>query len=115
MPEVPPNNTRWDRDGRRNEKYHFELSEEELTNIAACEGVKQEHPCKNPVFVCEACGNYGCAQEIAEKCTEQGFKNDKCLHCGKAGTRRPVMKNEFSALREKWEEGANPLHAETEP
>ena len=79
------------------------------------EGIKQEHPCKNPVFLCEDCGNYGCAQETADKCTEQGFKNDKCLHCGKVGTRSLVMKDEFSAVREKWDDSANPLHTETEP
>ena len=115
MPEIFPDNKRWERTGRRSEQHRVDLSEEELANAARCEGIKQEHPCKNLVFVCEDCGNYGCAQETADKCTEQGFKNDKCLHCGKVGTRSLVMKEEFAAVREKWDDSANPLHTETEP
>ena len=45
MPEVYPDNKRWDRDGRRSEKPRIDLSEEELAKAARCEGVKQEHPC----------------------------------------------------------------------
>jgi hypothetical protein len=99
VPEVPNNNTKWDRGGRLNEKVSIELTEEQQKNIAACDGIKREHPCKNPVFVCSHCGNYGCSQEIADKCTKQGFKNDKCLKCGNTGTRQPVMKDEYSALQ----------------
>lgn len=104
MPEVRPNNKFWIRGGHLNQKRHIELSEEERANIATCRGVKAGHPCKNPVFRCSECGNYGCAQEVAEKCTIQGFKNDKCLNCGREGTRIPVMEQELAKFIEAWEE-----------
>ena len=102
MPEVNPNNAMWKRAGRLNQKHHVDMTEEELINVASCEGIKHEHPCKNPIFRCSNCGNYGCAQEVAEKCSEQGFKNDKCLHCGKIGTRIPVMKYNLTAIQTEW-------------
>ena len=103
MPEVYPNNKYWQRGGRLNQKRSVDLSEKERENIAKCEGIKSSHPCKNPVFRCSVCGNYGCAQEVAEKCTEQGFKNDKCLNCGAVDSRIPVMENELARFIEEWE------------
>ena len=96
MPEVSPNNKRWLRGGRLNQKRHFEMTEDEKLNVASCLGEKDNHICKNPVFRCTQCGNYGCDQEFIDKCSEQGFKNDKCLYCSRIGTRIPVMKEEYA-------------------
>jgi hypothetical protein len=101
--EVLPNNELWRRGGKLNQKRHIELTDEEKANIAECDGIKHEHKCKNPTFRCSKCGNYGCSQEVPEKCTKQGFKNDICLNCGAAGTRIPVMKEELAAFVEAWE------------
>lgn len=103
MPEIPPNNTSWKRGMRLNQKRHFEMTEEEKEKVARCTGIKAEHPCKNPVFRCTECGNYGCDQEVIDKCTAQGFKNDKCLNCGAVGTRMPVMEDELAQYVEAWE------------
>jgi len=81
----------------------MDMSPEEKANIATCTGTKDSHPCKNPIFRCDACGNYGCDQEVLDKCTEQGFKNDKCLHCGSVGTRIPLMKQEMAEYITAWE------------
>ncbi|WP_373481438.1 hypothetical protein [Acetobacterium sp.] len=86
-----------------NQKRHMDMTAEEKANIATCTGKKDEHPCKNPVFRCLECGNYGCDQEILDKCTEQGFKNGKCLHCGATSTRIPVMKDEMAEFIAQWE------------
>ena len=103
MPEVVPNNKYWLRGGKLNQKRHIEMTEEEKENVAKCQGIKSDHPCKNPLFRCTHCGNYGCAQEVAEKCTEQGFKNDKCLNCGAVGTRLPIMSDEFAKFKAEWD------------
>ena len=103
MPKVFPNNKYWLRGGHMNQKRHINMTDEEKANIANCPGNKDEHPCKNPVFRCAECGNYGCDQEFLDKCSEQGFKNDKCLHCGEIGTRIPVMKEEFAKYIAEWE------------
>lgn len=79
------------------------MTEEEKEKVARCTGIKAEHPCKNPVFRCTECGNYGCDQEVIDKCTAQGFKNDKCLNCGAVGTRMPVMEDELAQYVEAWE------------
>ena len=103
MPELSRYNQIWRRGGRLNQKRHLEMTEEEKALVAKCDGIKHEHPCKNPVFRCSSCGNYGCAQEVADKCPAQGFKNDKCLHCGELGTRIPVMKKELADFKEAWD------------
>jgi len=103
MPEVRLYNKFWQRGGRLDQKRSMDLSEEEKAKIATCDGIKSNHPCKNPVFRCSECGNYGCAQEVAEKCTKQGFKNDKCLHCGGVDTRIPVMADELAEFIAAWE------------
>lgn len=103
MPEVYPFNKYWQRGGKLNQKRTVDLSEEEKAKIAKCTGTKSSHPCKNPVFRCSECGNYGCAQEVAEKCTAQGFKNDKCLNCGATDTRIPVMEDELAKFIAEWE------------
>jgi len=103
MPEVNPNNTFWKRGGHLNQKRHIDMTEEEKEHVAKCKGIKSGHPCKNPVFRCSACGNYGCAQEVTDKCSDQGFKNDKCLHCGAMGTRIPVMEDELAYYVTKWQ------------
>lgn len=102
--EILPNNDLWHRGGKLNQKRHLDLTEEEKLNIAECDGIKHDHKCKNPIFRCSKCGNYGCAQEVTEKCTNQGFKNDLCLNCGATGTRIPVMKDELAAYMVAWEE-----------
>lgn len=101
--EILPNNDLWHRGGKLNQKRHIELTEQEKANIAECDGIKHEHKCKNPTFRCSKCGNYGCSQEVPDKCTKQGFKNDICLNCGATGTRIPVMKDELAAFVEAWE------------
>lgn len=103
MPEVLPNNTRWRRGGKLNQKRHVEMTEEEKAHVAKCKGIKNEHPCKNPVFRCSECGNYGCCQEVTDKCTNQGFKNDKCLNCGAVDSRIPIMEDELADYIEQWE------------
>ena len=103
MPEVFPNNELWHRGGKLNQKRHIDMTEEEKAHVATCKGIKATHPCKNPVFRCSKCGNYGCAQEVFEKCTEQGFKNDQCVHCGSTGTRIPVMIDELEHYMSEWE------------
>ncbi|MFA9422887.1 MAG: hypothetical protein ACERLG_04880 [Sedimentibacter sp.] len=104
MPEVSPNNKLFPRGGvRLNNKRHIEMTEEEKANIALCQGIKATHQCKNPVFRCTECGNYGCVQEVAGKCTQQGFKNDKCLHCGAVGSLIPVMEDELEKFIKEWE------------
>lgn len=95
MPDVFDQTKFWYRGGKLNQKKHIDLTEAEKANIALCKGTKQNHPCKNPVFRCSECGNYGCSQEVADKCDAQAFKNDKCLQCGAVGTRIPVMKDEL--------------------
>ncbi|SHI87212.1 hypothetical protein [Parasporobacterium paucivorans] len=104
MPEVFPNNQLWHRGGvRLNIKPHLEMTEEEKAHVATCKGIKKEHICKNPIFRCSKCGNYGCVQEVAEKCTDQGFKNDICLQCGATGTFIPVMEDELERFKAEWE------------
>lgn len=78
------------------------MTDAEKVHIAWCEGIKSDHPCKNPIFRCAACGNYGCAQEVIDKCSAQGFKNDKCLQCGAVGSRIPVMKDQLDDIIAKW-------------
>jgi len=87
-----------------NQKRHFDLTAEEKENVESCRGIKEEHPCKNPVFRCLKCGYYGCDQEFVDKCSEQGFKNDKCLNCGSTDTRIPIMKEEFAKFVAEWAE-----------
>lgn len=82
----------------------IELTETEKAKVVTCTGDKDGHLCKNPVFKCSDCGNYGCDQEFAEKCSAQGFKNDKCLHCGGTGTRQPIFKGELEAVIAQWEQ-----------
>jgi len=102
MPAVFPNNSFWERGGRLNQKRHVDMTEEEKENVVKCDGVKSDHMCKNPVFRCKECGNYGCAQEVSDKCTKQGFKNDKCLQCGIIGSRIPVMEDEYDKVVSEW-------------
>jgi len=92
----------WLRSGLLNQKPHIDLTEAEKANVFNCIGIKEQHPCKNPVFRCTECGNYGCDQKFVDKCTEQGFKNDKCLNCGSQGTRIPLMKNEYEKYVEEF-------------
>jgi len=96
-------NTVWRRGGRLNQKRHVDMTEEEKAKVATCEGIKHEHPCKNPVFRCTNCGNFGCAQEVLDKCSAQAFKNDKCIQCGEMGTRIPVMEKELADFKAAWE------------
>jgi len=103
MPNIQPNNVHYQRGGRLNEKRHLEMTEDEKAHVATCTGNNMEHPCKNPIFRCSECGNYGCDQEVVDKCPDQGFKNDKCLHCGAVGTRIPVMKDELAIVISEWE------------
>ena len=102
--KTPSKRLHWLRGGRLNQKRHVDMTEEEKAKVATCRGEKAGHVCKNPVFRCTECGNYGCAQEVIDKCTEQGFKNDKCLNCGAANTRVPIMEDEFAKFIAEWEE-----------
>ena len=106
MARVLPNNKFWERGGRMNQKRHIEMTEEEKDKVARCPGKKGgiDHPCKNPIFRCTECGNYGCAQTEADICSEQGFKNDKCLNCGATGSRIPIMEDELEEYKALWNE-----------
>jgi len=86
-----------------NQKRHYEMTEEEKARVARCDGTKHEHKCKDPIFRCSECGNYGCDQVVSDKCSIQGFKNGKCLHCGAMETRIPVMVDELAKFMEDWE------------
>ena len=109
MPKVAPNNKHWVRGGSMNQKRHHDMTEAEKANITTCLGIKEEHVCKNPVFRCTECGNYGCDQEFAEKCSEQGFKNDKCLNCGVVGSLLPITKDEFAKYVAEWNKEEVPV------
>jgi hypothetical protein len=102
MPKMNPNIKSWRRGVRLNQKRHIDMTDEEKANIAHCSGIKNEHTCKNPVFRCSECGNYGCSQDVLNKCTEQGFKGDKCLNCSVTESLIPVMKDELPALIAQW-------------
>ncbi len=93
----------WMRNGHINQTHYLEMSEAEKVKIARCDGIKDNHPCKNPIFRCTECGNYGCEQTVIEKCTKQGFKNDKCLQCGKAGHMVPVLTDDLEKFIAEWE------------
>jgi hypothetical protein len=108
MPEISPDIKNWHRGGRLNQKRHLEMTEEEKKHIAHCEGIKNGHPCKKPIYRCTNCGNYGCDYEVVDKCPEQGFKNDKCLHCGEIGIRVPVMEEELEQVRMEWDKSYVP-------
>lgn len=103
MPKVNPNNKFWMRGGQLQQKRYIDMTEEEKANVARCKGIKDSHPCKKPIYGCSECGNYGCDNEVVDKCTWQGFKNDKCLHCGSTGTRIPVMEKDLAKYIEEWE------------
>lgn len=103
MPKVNLNNKFWMRGGHLHQKRYIDMTEEEKANVARCKGIKDSHPCKKPIFGCSECGNYGCDNEVVDKCTWQGFKNDKCLHCGSTGTRIPVMEKDLAKYIEEWE------------
>jgi len=102
MPKVFSNNEYWLRGGHMNQKRHIDIDGWREKNIACCPGDKDKHLCKNPVFRCSECGNYGCDQESLDKCSEQGFKNAKCLHCGVVGTQIPVMAEELAKYIAEW-------------
>lgn len=101
---VSPEFKRWMRGGKLNQKRSIDMTEEEKAKIALCTGTKAGHPCKNPMFRCSECGNYGCSQVEADKCTDQGFKADKCLQCGSMGTRIPLLKDEVEEYIARWNE-----------
>ena len=101
--EVLPNNELWHRGGKQSQKRPVNLTDTQKVNVALCDGSKKGHKCKNPVYVCSQCGNYGCVQEVAEKCSKQGFKNDHCLYCGAADTRIPVMEGQLPGIVAEWE------------
>jgi len=103
MPKVVPNNKFWMRGGHMNQKRYIDLTEDDKASVARCRGIKDAHPCKKPIFRCAECGNYGCDQEVVDKCSAQGFKNDKCLHCGVTGSRVPVMQKDFDMYVAQWE------------
>ncbi len=103
MPEVLGHNERYSRGGRRKDKSHVEMTAQEKEGAATCRGEKDKHLCKNPVFVCKECANYGCSQTTVEKCSEQGFKNDKCLNCGTKNNRVLVMEEEYDEIAANWE------------
>ncbi len=93
----------WMRNAHINQKHFVDLTSAEKDRIARCDGKKDSHPCKNPVFRCTECGNYGCDQIVADKCSKQGFKNGKCLQCGAAGHLVPVMEDELAKFIAEWE------------
>ncbi|OPX88008.1 MAG: hypothetical protein A4E53_02165 [Pelotomaculum sp. PtaB.Bin104] len=103
MPRVFPKNKFWLGSANLNQKRHADMTEEEKANVARCTGTKDEHPCKNPIYRCTVCGNYGCVQEIVNKCDQQGFKGEKCLHCGVTGNLVPVMVKELPKFIAEWE------------
>lgn len=80
-----------------------ELSEAELAKVGRCIGVKEKHPCKNIMFVCLKCGNYGCDQLDIDKCSEQAFKNSRCLHCGSLDNMSPIMADELEKYKQEWD------------
>ncbi|HWQ89177.1 MAG TPA: hypothetical protein VN374_04300 [Desulfitobacteriaceae bacterium] len=80
----------WLGNGHLSHKRHVDMTEEEIALIAQCTGEILGKPCRNHVYRCSVCGNYGCMQELIELCTEQGFNKDECLNCGATGSQIPV-------------------------
>jgi hypothetical protein len=48
---VIPNYQHWIRGGKIDPKKHIEMTQEELKHVALCKGIKDTHPCKNPLYV----------------------------------------------------------------
>jgi len=90
-----------------------ELTEAELAMVARCTGIKEKHPCKNMMFVCLKCGNYGCDQADIDKCSEQAFKNSKCLHCGSVDTMSHLMADKLEQYKQDWDKDYVPSVNET--
>lgn len=106
MPEIFKGTKFWLRQGKQSptQNKHMDMSKEARENALHCKGIKQSHPCKNPVYKCSHCGNYGCSQIVLEKCSRQGFKNDTCLSCGTQGHIIPVPEAEMDAYQKFWQE-----------
>ena len=53
----------------------------------ACQGKRTQRSgkCGSIVRVCKYCGSVGCEQSKEGACSNQVFRNGKCLKCGKAG------------------------------
>ncbi|HWQ88496.1 MAG TPA: hypothetical protein VN374_00810 [Desulfitobacteriaceae bacterium] len=81
----------WLGSGRLNHKRYADMSEEELAYIVECPGEIDGRPCRKHTFRCTVCGNYGCVQDVPNICTEQGFEKEKCLICGVANSRIPIL------------------------
>lgn len=103
MPRVFPNNKNTLKSKINARKHEADMTEEEKKNAASCRGMKQTHICKNPVYLCTECGNYGCNQNDIDVCTEQGFKNDKCMNCRVVGKIALIMESEYDEIRAEWE------------
>ena len=103
MPEIFRKDKFLQKNRHLNQKLHMDMTEEEKAKVARCRGRKSGHPCKDPIFRCLECGNYGCTQDIIDKCPEQGFKNGKCLQCGAVDSNIPVMLNELDQVITEWE------------
>ena len=104
MPEIHSASKFWLRGGKMSQKRPIEMAAEAKQQVVKCTGFKKEHPCKNPVFRCKKCGNYGCSQIVPDKCSRQGFKNDICLVCGTRDNRVPVTEQELEQYQNYWQE-----------
>jgi hypothetical protein len=103
-PEITNKSSLWKRvSANGNHHHHLEMTEEEKAHVARCFGIRKDHPCKNPIYRCSECGNYGCSQIFNDKCSEQAFKDNICVNCKAADTRIPVMEKELAAYKAEWE------------
>lgn len=103
MPEIYRKDKLLRKSRHTNHKRHVDLTEEAKAKATRCKGDRNTHPCKDPVFRCTVCGNFGCSQDMLEKCSAQGFKNAKCLHCGSVDSDVPIMEDELDHVTSVWE------------
>jgi hypothetical protein len=52
--------------------------------MASCQGKGRSTAiCNSVVYRCENCTNVGCDQVEANECSNQGFRSNSCLMCGR--------------------------------
>jgi hypothetical protein len=52
--------------------------------MASCQGKRRSTAiCNSVVYRCEKCTNVGCDQVEAGGCSNQGFRSNNCLMCGR--------------------------------
>ena len=58
--------------------------------MSMCYGVREgssSSKCGYNLFHCKKCKNVGCSYDNTIKCSNQLFRNGRCLRCGSVGTK----------------------------